>query len=62
MVVIVEAVSWKNRRVKVAGRWHDVHPAVNLLQLRVGEENIVDTALGLDGQPVVMKVRTKENQ
>lgn len=56
MTVIPEAVSWTHRRVKVAGRWHDVAPNVNMKQLRVGQEHEVQTAVGLDGDVVLMKV------
>lgn len=56
MQVTLEAVSWNNRRVKVAGKWHDVHPSVNLKQLRIGQVHEVETAMGLDGNVVLMRV------
>jgi hypothetical protein len=56
MQIIIEAVSWNNRRVKVASKWHDVAPNVNLKQLRVGQLHEVEVAKGLDGNVVLMRV------
>ncbi len=51
-----QAVSWKNRKVKVAGQWAYIHPNINLLRFRVGEECDVEIETRLDGNKSIEKI------
>ena len=56
MTIIPEAISWTQRRIKVASKWYDISPRVNLKQLRIGQTHEVETATALDGSTVLMRV------
>lgn len=51
-----QAVSWEKRAVKVCGKWAEIAPSVNLLKIRVGEDQWVEVVTNLDGKKSIEKV------
>jgi hypothetical protein len=51
-----QAVSWTKRAVKVAGKWAEIAPSVNLLKIRVGEDQWMEVVTTLDGKKSIERV------
>ena len=51
-----QAVSWKERMVKVCGQWARIAPRINLKQLRVGEDIWVEVVSNLDGKKSIERI------
>jgi hypothetical protein len=56
ILVQAQAVSWKKRAVKVAGKWAEVAPSVHLLKIRVGEDQWMEVVTTLEGNKSIEKV------
>lgn len=59
LLIQPQAVSWSKRAVKVAGKWAEIAPTVNLLALRVGEDQWVEVVTTLEGKKSIEKVYPK---
>lgn len=51
-----QAVSWKERMVKVCGQWARIGPRINLKQIRIGQDHWAEVVTNLDGKKVVEKI------
>lgn len=56
LLIQPQAVSWKERMVKVCGRWAKVHPTMNMVRFRIGEDLLVEIVTNLDGKKVIERI------
>lgn len=55
-MIVIKAISWKNRRVKVVNQWIPIYEDVNLKELEIGKEHEVELEKNLDNEWVLMKI------
>lgn len=56
ITVIPQAVSWKNRTVKVAGEWAVLADSVNLKQIRIGLKHDIEVQNTLSGNKQIERI------
>lgn len=54
--LLIKAVSWKNRRVKVVNQWLPLYDDVNIRNIEVGKLHEVELEQNLDMEWVIMKL------